>query len=203
MTGAVVSEKIPRKHQGDPAQRQKDETQLLKDAHILQCTLSVPDAAAPVEVVADLKRRCIDVGMSLRAPDDRKSTKARVNWLLRQVKTDRTEEVFVRLQWPGASEPTQYSVDALRETPEISSEGKEHLVATGFHIFVSRPLGGRFTQLTNFITELEAVVPEYYGRVGSSLAAWQRTAPKIKSERSSGEDVSPEGIAEDAEEFDK
>ncbi|MEP4704923.1 MAG: hypothetical protein ABJZ62_08725, partial [Hyphomicrobiales bacterium] len=83
-----------------------------------------------------------------------------------------------------------------------AAEGKEHLVAHGFHIFLSERLGAKFTQQTNFISELERVVPKFYGEVGANLVAWARKAPQIKSERSTGQDVSPSGIAEDAEDFD-
>ncbi|MFD1159049.1 hypothetical protein [Roseovarius aestuarii] len=201
MTGMTVAEKLPRKHIGNPAQRQKDELGDLRDNHSLNCTLTIPDAAAPIEVTADVMRRSVDVGMTLRAPDDKKSTKARVNWLLRQIKATDTEGLFVRLLWPGGSEPTQYPVADLREDPDLASEGKEHLASHGFHIFLSERLGGKFTQQTNFISELERIVPKFYGETGANLAAWVRKAPQIKSERSSGDDVSPSGIAEDAEGF--
>ena len=79
LTETVVSEKLLRKHQADPLQRQKDELLTLKDRFQLGSTLNVDGAAAPVEVVVDLKRRSVDVGMSLRTPEDRKTTKARLN----------------------------------------------------------------------------------------------------------------------------
>lgn len=201
MTGMIVSEKLPRKHVGKPAERQKDELSDLREKHCLNSTIVVPDAAAPIEITADLMRRSIDVGMTLRAPDDKKSTKARVNWLLRQVKTTQVEGLFVRLLWPGTSEPTQYPVSDLRENPDLASSGKEHLAPHGFHIFLSEQLGGKFTQQINFISELERIVPKFYGETGANLAAWVRKAPQIKSERSSGQDVSPSGLAEDAEDF--
>ena len=57
------------------------------------------------------------------------------------------------------------------------------------------------TQQTNFISELERMVPESYGEVGSNLVAWKRKAPQIKSDRITGEDVSTDGLEEDAESF--
>lgn len=201
MTGMTISEKLPRKHIGNPTQRQKDELIELREHHCLNCTLIVPDASAPVEVTADIPRRSVDVGMTLRAPEDKKTTKARVNWLLRQIKAPNVEGLYIRLFWPGASEATQYPVEELRENPELASEGKEHLVTHGFHVFLSERLGGKFTQQSNFISELERLVPKFYGDTGSKLSAWVRKAPQIKAERSSGEDVSPGGIAEDAEEY--
>ncbi|MEP4705287.1 MAG: hypothetical protein ABJZ62_10615, partial [Hyphomicrobiales bacterium] len=107
MTGMVASEKLPRKHAGNPILRQKDELNDLRDKHCLSCSLSIPDTAAAIEITADITRRSVDVGMTLRAPEDKKTTKARLNWLLRQIKTDDFEGLFIRLLWPGKSEPTQ------------------------------------------------------------------------------------------------
>lgn len=201
MTEASVTEKLPRKHLNDPAQRKKDELVLLRESHQLRCLLEVPDTAAPIEVTADIMRRCVDVGMSIRAPEDRKTTKARLNWLLRQIKTDGLEDLHVRLLWPGASEPTQHLVSELRENLDICDENKQHLVAHGFHIFMSKRLGGRFAQQANFIADLEEIVPLFYGEVGSHLSVWKKPAPKIRLEKPTAEDVSTEAIADEAEGF--
>ena len=202
LTEAAVRERLPRKHQGDPAQRAKDELLTLREKHQLQCQLEVPGAAAPIEVVADLTRRCIDVGMTLKAPTDKKSTKARLNWLLRQIKTEHLTDLYIRLLWPGTSEPTQHTVVELRENSDICETGKSHLVAHGFHLFRSKRIGARFTQQTNFIYDLEHIVPEFYGSVGSTLCAWKASPPKIKQPRDSAEDVTTEAISESSEHLD-
>lgn len=201
MTGNVVSERLPRKHQGNPSLRQQDEMSELREKHQMSCNLTVPDAAAPIEISADIMRRTLNIGMTLKAPEDKKSTKARVNWLLKQIKSSNIENVFIRLMWPGASEPTQYTVDSLREEPDLAAFGKEHLSPHGFHIFLCERLGAKFTQQVNFISELERLVPKFYGEIGSHLAPWVKKPPKIKADRSSDLDVSLTAISEDAEDF--
>ncbi|MEL6202328.1 MAG: hypothetical protein AAFR39_08210, partial [Pseudomonadota bacterium] len=196
-----VTERLPRKHVGDPAQRQKDELVQLRENQCISCTLLVPDAAAPIIVTADLARRTVDVGMTLKAPEDKKSIKARVNWLLRQVKEDDVEGIFIRLLWPGTSEPTQYPAADLRIDPDLAAAGKEHLTPHGFHIFLSERLGGKFAQQTNFVAELERIVPKFYGETGARLVAWVKKAPQVKSDRTSDKDVSPMALSEDAEDF--
>jgi len=201
MTGNVVIEKLPRKHLGNPALRQKDEMLTLREQQCIACTLSIPDAAAPIEVTADIARRTIDIGMTLKAPDDKKSTKARLNWLLRQIKVDDVDNVVIRLLWPGASEATQYSLADLRANPDLAMTDKEHLTPHGFHVFLSERLGGKFAQQSNFVSELERLVPIFYGSIGSNLAAWVRKAPKLKADRASQQDVTPQALADDSEEF--
>jgi len=201
MTEAPVIEKLSRKHMNDAALRQKDELGVLRDDQQLQCDLQIPDAAAPINIVADLKRRSLDIGMTLKAPEDRKSTKARLNWLLRQVKTESIDDLHIRLLWPGASEPSQHLVSDLRLDVGICEEGKQHLVARGFHVFLSKRMGARFTQQTNFISDIEEYVPKFYGDVGALLDNWKKPAPRIKLEKPTAEDVSTESIADSAESF--
>ncbi|GKY86900.1 hypothetical protein [Sinisalibacter aestuarii] len=197
----VVHQMLPRKLAADPAERHRQELQRLRDSNQLYVELDIPDAAAPLEVVADIPRRTIDVGMSLRAPQDKKSSKARVNWLLRQIKTERTSELFVRMNWPGRSPETQFHFDDLKADPGICEEGKHGLQVVGFHVYFARRLGARFTQQSNFISELEAVVPEFYREVGQELAQWHKPAPRIKPEKSDPDDVDVESIEADADEL--
>ncbi|WP_044025588.1 hypothetical protein [Roseobacter litoralis] len=202
MTETTVTERLSRKHKLDGAARVKDEISFLRESQILCSELDVPDAAAPLEIIVDIKRRSVDVGVTLRAPEDKVSTKARVNWILRQVKTANSDDLYLRMMWPGKAEPTQYLISELRERPELAEAERSHLSPHSFHIFCSKRLGARFTQQANFIVDLEAIIPSFYGNVGAELTAWQRRAPKIKEDRASAEDVSTRGISEDAQEYD-
>lgn len=201
LTETPIQERLPRKHKGEPAQRHKDELVYLREHLCLRVELDIPDAAAPLEISADIRRRSIEVGMALRAPEDKKSTRARLNWLLRQIRTENVADLFIRLQWPGRSEPTQFSLAQLREDISLAEQEKDHLQVLGFFVFFSRSLGGRFAQQVNFISELEQLVPQFYAEVGSGLSTWKRSAPKIKADKHEADDVSVESMARDAEEM--
>ncbi|MDE2911551.1 MAG: hypothetical protein OXL68_01315 [Paracoccaceae bacterium] len=198
LTETQVTQRLSRSHLQNPAQRQKDELANLRDNKQLSVSLDIPDAAAPLDVVVDLARRCIDVGMTIGAPENRKSSKARVNWLLRQIKQDDVTDLYLRVSWPFRSMSTQHSVSDLRDDVGIVSDGKERLAAKSFHLFESKYLGARFTQQLNFISDLEQVVPAFYGRYGAGLVAWQRPAPTIKT---GSADASTESISEEADSF--
>lgn len=201
MTGANVSEKISRKNKVDGASRAKDELNWLREKHQLRAELEIPDAAAPITVIADINRRSLDVGMTLRAPDDRVSTKARINWILRQVKTDRLEDLYLRIMWSRKVDYSQYLISDLRNNIEIALDGDNKVAPSSFHIFYSKNSGGRFAQQANFISDLEELVPAFYGEVGASLVACQKRAPKIKDDRSSVDDVTTNAISEDATDY--
>lgn len=182
-TEAVVSEKLPRKHLQDPNLRLKEEYAILKETGKLHAVLEIPNAASPIEVFAHVLSRTISVEMFLRAPEDRKSTKARVSWLMRQLKDVEIPDIYVRLMWPGRSEATHFSLADLKKDSSIANAkpDKRELQVLGFHVYLSRRLGGRFIQQKNFISDLELIVPEFYRTVGQNLVAWRKPAPTIKN----------------------
>lgn len=196
-TEASVRERLNRKHTKSPADRHKDELAELREAHQLQVSFDIPDAAAPLEVVADLNRRTIEAGMTLRAPEDKKSSKARLNWLLRQLKNESSDDLFVRMTWPGRSEDTQFPLSELIADPDLCEKDKNGLQVVNFHIYVAKRLGVKFTQQTNFIAELETIIPAFYRDVGQDLSAWRKPPPRIREPQIDASVQSIEGEAEE------
>jgi hypothetical protein len=196
--GEDVDLKVSRAHVADPTARLKSDTQLLATENCLRATFTVPNTAAAIEVVADFRKRSVFASMKVSAPADRKSTKARVNWLIRQMQKSKPDNIHIRLFWPGRAPFTQHPLSVLRERPEAAEENGK--VATSFEVLYARDLGAKFAQRRNFIAELEQAIPEFYEQVGQHLKAWQPLAPKVKEDRSESSDVSPEALREDAEE---
>ncbi|MGB5862827.1 MAG: hypothetical protein WBG95_00845 [Sulfitobacter sp.] len=180
-TETSVSERLVKKHRSDADARIKSDLSDLRDTNSLTTAFDIPNTAAPVCVIADLSRRSIEVGMQVKAPEDRKSNKARVNWLLRQIKSSSHNDIFVRLNWPGRSEATQFLLTDLVENPAICEEGKDGLQVLSFYLFVAKRLGAKLTQQMNFISELEVLVPWFYREYGQNLAEWRKPPPKIEN----------------------
>ncbi|MBL1430874.1 MAG: hypothetical protein COA60_005070 [Robiginitomaculum sp.] len=201
LTKAHVTERLGRKYAKNPSLRLKDGLTLMRENTQLHSLFDIPNAAAPLEITADMARRSFDIGMTLRAPEDKVSSKARLNWLLRQIKTTDVENIFIRLKWQGMREDTQFSLSALQEDTSIIDEDKSHLTVRSFHVFMSIRAGVRFTQLANFIVDLEKYVPGFYDKVGSKLSVWKKPAPQIKPDRASASDVTMDAISEEADSF--
>lgn len=196
--GQEVRVKVSRAHFRDPALRMKEDLQVLSNEHCLRSEFDVPNAAASTEICADLRKRSLFASMRIGAPADRKSTKARLTWLLKQLQKSKPEGIYIRLFWPGRGPFTQHSLLLLRETPEIAEEvGK---VVSSFEIVFARDLGTRFTQRKNFIVDIEKAIPDFYEQVGQHLKAWQPHAPKIKEDRLEPSDVNTDALRASAEE---
>ena len=178
--------KLPRAHKRDPKKRLSDDCALLCKDKRLTSSIVVPHAAAPMEIVADLNRRIITCEMGLNAPEDRKSTKARVNWLIRQIPTAQGGDesaIWIQAKRPGRSSETARTVAELRTDPVAIDDGSTaSSPPTSFVLWMqiddARAFGGK----RKFVEELEKLVPGFYERVGQHLKAWVPPAPKVKRE---------------------
>src|SRR3546814_14886742 len=78
--------------------------------------------------------------MSLAAPEDRKGTKAKVNWLLRQLAGSDAAGIHVRARWPGRAPFTQKTLAELREDPAAIEGENRALVPSRFEVVLVRDL---------------------------------------------------------------
>lgn len=198
--GAAVQLKLERKLRDDPVGRLKAEIGKLVESNALTATLQVPDAASDIDICADIARKTVSVAMNVKAPQDRVSAKARINWLLRMVKSD-DPRIIVRARWPGRGGATQASVAQARAAPEVLQPANAKLSPHGFEVILLEELGRRFTGPRTFIEDVERLTPEFYDLVGQHLRAWTPPPPKpVAMRKEGGGEAEPaEPAAEPAE----
>ena len=175
--GQPVETVIERKLKEDPAARLKSSIGSLVETYLLSSTYRVPDSAADMEVRADLRSKTFQVSMKVKAPIDKKTTKARLSWLLRMIKAD-DPRLMIRAHWPGRAPVTQSSVSVLRENPDSIQTDNSLLTPHSFEVLLVAETGKRFAGRRTFIEDLESIVPVFYDLVGQHLRAWQPTPPK-------------------------
>ena len=174
-----VTIRLPRAHRLDPRRRIADEVESLCQDSKLQVEFDVPDAAAPIMVEADLPTRSVQVYMNLKAPEDRKSVRARTNWLLRQIARSDPKDLHVKAIWPGRRIHTQEPLKTLRENPDALNTTGKAIAPQAYEVRLVRDAGARFAGAKTFIDELEASVLRFYTEVGQRLKRWQPAAPKV------------------------
>jgi hypothetical protein len=194
-----VKVRMPRAHAASPTERQKADQKILSEDAQLTTQLDVPDAADTVNVCVDIHKRTITLSMWMKAPQEPKGAKARLNWLLRQLEKTEAPGVHVRCYWPGKTSATQHSLAALRESPDLVAVGREGQNLMSFDILMVQDLAGKLAQRRLFLTQLEEMVPVYYRQVAQRLKAFQPRAPRLKDEKAGPEQVAPEALREEAE----
>ncbi|RKQ95591.1 hypothetical protein [Maricaulis maris] len=181
-TGASADLKLSPKHRSDPRDRIQFDADLLSRSKLLRGTILVPDAAAAIEIEADLSTRTIRTSMKLEAPKDKAQQKSRVNWLLRQLKDCEADKVTVMANWPGTAPQTTSTVAAARDDDRIHAHSNRAIVPGSFVVMKLMTDGRRFAGRKTFIESLEQlVVDDFYGDVAQRLTAWRAPPPKLRS----------------------
>jgi hypothetical protein len=183
----------------DPNERLKKASAALTADVALTADIVVPNAAAPMRVRADFRKRGVSVSMRLRAPGDRKSTKARVSWLLKQLAGAEPKDLHVRLLWPGGAKATQYPLATLADNPEIANDERSGLVVSSFEVLLVRELGAKFAQRKIIVAELVKSASQFHASVGERLTAWQPKPAKIAEGKLEPASVGTEALRDEAE----
>ncbi|MFY0665338.1 MAG: hypothetical protein JXQ97_11990 [Natronospirillum sp.] len=179
--GQEVSQRVERAHMADANKRIKDAIAQLCDQSTLSGKFRVPDAAADIELEVDLAGKAVTVLMQLKAPTDKASTSARVNWLLRMLKKD-DERMFVRANWPGRRVPSERSVAELRDNSKAFDEPGNSTVPHSFDVILRTNSSRRFGNKV-IIEVIENLLTDYYSLIGQYLRAWQPPPPKPKARK--------------------
>ncbi|MCZ4274024.1 hypothetical protein [Maritalea porphyrae] len=172
-----VTLKLPRAHLDSSAEWQKATTDTLLSANRLTASIAVPDAAGSLDVEAVLSRRTVTFGMRVKLPEDIKSTKARVNWLMKQLKLATDPRFYVRLNFPGRREAAMLELTAIREDPDILTAHKD-LACTTADVLLVDDQGGKFAGSKTFIEQLENSLLVFYENAVANVRNWQPSAPK-------------------------
>lgn len=145
---------------------------------ILSTEIHVPDTAAPIHVVSNIRSKASQISMRLRAPEDRQRPEARLNWLLNQIKDSDAKNIEIVAHWPGRAKPTTGALDKLREDPKTIAGDNTGMSPYAFDVAYSFHSPSSFSSRQRFIRDLEAALQDFYGNIGRRLSAWAPKAPK-------------------------
>lgn len=149
----------------------------LCEEQILATDFTVPGAAAEISVRADLRSKSTRVGMTLRAPEDRKRSSARLNWLLGQLKNSDPAQIEIIIHWPGRAKPTFASLDSLRAEPRLIEELNAGTAPYAFEIIQRCHTPASFIGRKRFVSDLTETIQSFYSNAGRYLVAWAPKAP--------------------------
>lgn len=184
---------LSRRHIKDPASRVADDIDSIIKNSLLVSELSIPNAASHLTVIADLRRRTLNLAMKLDAPTDRQRATAPINWLLRQLRNVERDDLLIRATWPRRLRDTTGVISTVRDDPTcLVHEGVRELPQT-FEVIRVIDMAGKFSGVKTFVECASAEVPMFYKDVGEHLRAWVPPPPKLKRQ---AEEVKGEGSAD-------
>lgn len=173
-----VSLKLPRAHAESQDVWRQSIAKMLVSENRLSSEIIVEGAAAPIDIETRIAGRVFIPSMKLSAPKDKKSTSARVNWLLRQIAKTEDARIQIEINWPGKKEAIRLPLSAIREEPQKLRELDEGTACNSVSVLLVEELSGRFSSRKNFISAIETALLDFYREAGQHLKPWQSHAPR-------------------------
>lgn len=193
-TNSKVEIALSRAHAKDPTALLQADMSELATKSTLSGALSVPNAAGPIAICADLMRKVLTLSMHVNAPEDRSRATASINWLTRQLKNLAESNLIVKAIWPGKVTDTQCSLKSALEDPAaLVPEGMKG-IPKAFEVIRVVDLGGKFKGQKVFVESATAAIPAFYHDAGQNLTKWVAPPPKTKSENNKEQNDSFGGV---------
>jgi hypothetical protein len=163
----------------EPPARRDALVRSLVEEGVLRADVKVPDAAAWLDLGADLRTRLFTTSVELPAPREGRP-RTRVGWLLRQLR-DAPENLQIEARYPNAKETTAATLKAAREKPDrllFATDPKREPRA--FRISLAKDLGAkRGKGQGSFVHESRQQAIEFYRSTVQQLRPWTAGAPKL------------------------
>jgi hypothetical protein len=156
----------------------------------LYAEFNIPNAAARLVLSADVLRRVINISMKLEAPKDKSRATASINWLSRQLKSAKQDNLSIRAYWPKRIPETMATLDAIFENPAVLIPPNVSELPTYLEVIRVVDVGARFKGAQTFVEDVSAQLPKFYHDAGQHLTKWIAQAPKIK-EKDKEESILP------------
>lgn len=163
----------------DPTSRLDAAVRLLVEQGRLEGAIRVPGAAAPFELVADLRTRLVSTSLELGAPREGRP-KTRINWLLRQLK-DAPDNLRLEVRYPNVKETVSASLKEARAQPErLLLPADSHREPRSFRLVLTRELAAKRGKLAgSFVAESKRQAIDFYRTIVQDLRTWRPSAPKL------------------------
>jgi hypothetical protein len=172
----------------------------LIEGGLLQATIKVPDAVAPIEIDANLASRQVTTHARVKAPGEGRA-KTRVNWLLRQLK-DAPRDLRITARFPRTRTTTSLLLEAAVANPTdllLSDDRKRE--PSAFDIALMRNMGPKKGKdKGSFVAETMEQVILFYGEVLQDIQGWTRPPARLTEDQIAAEEPEPEVPAEQPDE---
>ncbi len=172
----------------------------LVERGVLEATIKVPDAVAPIEIEANLASRQVTTHARIKAPGEGRA-KTRVNWLLRQLK-DAPPDLRITARFPRTRTTTSVLFEAAVANPnELLLPDDSKREPSAFDVALMRNMGRKKGKDNgSFVAETMEQVLLFYGEVLQDVRGWTRPPARLTEEQITAEEPEPVIPAEQSHE---
>ncbi len=182
--GVGVDIVLPKTHRDKPDKHIADEATKLASDKMLVAEFEIKDAAGKITLTTHLDKQQITASMQIQAPDDRATSKGRINWLLGQLKkAPDKNDLRVWAIWPRKIETTESLVTLRLYGHDQLIGDNTNIVPVAFRVALTKKINWKeFTGQYKFVTVAETVLLEFYDQAGQHIERWVAPPPKIRAE---------------------
>ena len=193
--GRKVEPSYPRSSTGDSRLKENVES-LTRGESILEATIKVPDAAAPIYLQANLARRQVTTSTKVSAPSGKERAKTRLNWMMRQLK-DTPNDLRIEVHFKGTRTTITNMVEKVRDKPDLLLlPADPRREPTAFTLAVTRDMGSkRGKGQGSFVKLAMDQTIGFYRDVLQKVDKYVAPAPKLEAEPEPEEDEKPKRVA--------
>ena len=155
---------------------------------VLAASIKVPDAAAPLDLVVNLRTRQLTTSATVNAPKEGRP-QTRINWILRQAR-EMPADLRVEARYPNAREHPSMLLGDAQEHPERLLYGPDpKREARAFDLALVWDMGRkRGKGPGSFVGDSRSQLLTFYREVLQQIRAWQPPAPKLPREPRTAEE---------------
>lgn len=176
--GVTVQQARPRGK--SPRDRLAAASRQLADEGTLQGSLRVPGAVGDLQVEANLRSGRVTTGVEINAPADKVRPKAKITWLLRQLK-EAPDDLRIDVSFASRKGTNSELLRSCRDNPDcllLAEDPKRE--PRKFFLALSRPMGKKRGRTEgSFVTETRRQTMDFYGELVQELTPPQPKAPKM------------------------
>ena len=161
-------------------ERVADATKDLAEAGVLVRSIRVPEAVGPMTISADLRARLVTTSVEIDSPKDRKRPKAKLNWILRQIK-DAPDDLRLDVRFASTRQTSSELLGDCREKPErLLMSDDPAREPRAFILARSMPMGKKAgADRGSFAAEIRKQATDFYRDLVQDLRPPPTEAPKL------------------------
>jgi hypothetical protein len=165
-----VSLRLSKPH-WDQRTRLYDDVSEFVESNRLWATFEFPAPQIPVELVADASRRSITCRLLVEAPENRRTYKARVRWILNQLPEETRLPARLEVIWKY-NQRSSAPLSALREDLDAGKIDSSS-APRAFEIVYVADLAAKFAGTKSFIPAVEEALAVFHEDIARHIRPWQ------------------------------
>ena len=185
--GTGVRPIVPQAQLRDPGKYLQEAASEFAGTGVLQGTVRIPGAVAPIKITADLRAGLIHCAVTVPAPAEGRPT-TRVNWLVRQLKTAPGQLcIQPSVAWQRGHGPAT-TLDEVRKNPKLLVADPAQELRS-FTVSLSGNAGpARGQGRGSFVDSVLTAVDKFYGEVVQHIKPWAPAPPKVRDDEAAAPD---------------